>query len=110
MIKQTWIQMGMPITVCIRDAGADVEDVAAVGALLETINQRFSPYLDTSEVSLLNAGAIGRHEVSDELEAVLGLCEQTRQETAGYFDVMQNGRIDPSGLVKGWAIARASNL
>lgn len=110
MIRQTWIQMGMPVTVCILDEGAGTGDVAAVASWLETVNQRFSPYLETSEISRLNAGVIARHEVSDELGAVLHLCEQTKAETGGYFDVVQNGRIDPSGLVKGWAIERASAL
>ena len=110
MIERTWVQMGMPVTVCICDEGAGEEDVAAVVSLLEDVNQRFSPYLETSEVSQLNAGAIGRHEVSAEFETILCLCEQTKAETDGYFDVMRHGWIDPSGLVKGWAIARASAL
>ncbi|MGI8404097.1 MAG: FAD:protein FMN transferase [Thermomicrobiales bacterium] len=110
MIERTWIQMGMPVTVCICDEAAGEEDVAAVASLLEDVNQRFSPYLEPSEVSRLNAGVIGRHQVSADFETILNLCEQAKTETDGYFDVMRNGRIDPSGLVKGWAIARASAL
>jgi thiamine biosynthesis lipoprotein len=44
------------------------------------------------------------------LEEVLLLCEQTKVETGGYFDIERHGRIDPSGLVKGWAIEQASAL
>ncbi len=110
MIRRTWIQMGMPVTVCIQDEGSDEEDVAAVASWFEDVNQRFSPYLDTSEVSRLNAGAIRRHDVSRELEEILRLCEQTKTETDGAFDVVLDGRIDPSGLVKGWAIERAGSL
>lgn len=108
MIRRTWVQMGMPVTVCICDEGAGEGDVAAVVSLLDEVNQRFSPFLETSEVSRLNAGAIGRKEVSPEFETILHLCEETKAETDGYFDVVRDGRIDPSGLVKGWAIARAS--
>jgi FAD:protein FMN transferase len=41
---------------------------------------------------------------------VLRLSEETKQMTDGYFDVWFQGRFDPSGLVKGWAISRAAGL
>ncbi len=110
MIRRTWIQMGMPVTVCICDEGASEHDVAAVASWFEDVNQRFSPYLETSEVCRLNAGAISRNDVSRQFEEVLLRCEQTNGETSGYFDVVREGRIDPSGLVKGWAIQQASAL
>ena len=102
--------MGMPVTVCIRDEESSNQDVLAVASWFENVNQRFSPYLETSEVCRLNAGAIARTEVSAQLERVLLLCEQTKAETGGYFDVARDGLIDPSGLVKGWAIDKASAL
>lgn len=110
MIRQTWLQMGMPITVCIQDEAAGPADVAAVAVWLAEVDRRYSPYLETSEVSRLNAGTLGRDEISEEFAAILRLCEQTKTETGGYFDPVRNGRLDPSGLVKGWAIQRASDL
>jgi thiamine biosynthesis lipoprotein len=110
MIRKTWIQMGMPVTVCIQDTGATEEDISEIASWFECVNQRFSPYLDTSEVCRMNAGALDRHEVSQEMALILSLCRQTTAETDGYFDPMRNGRFDPSGLVKGWAIERASAL
>jgi FAD:protein FMN transferase len=44
------------------------------------------------------------------LADVLRRCERTKNETGGYFDIERDGRIDPSGLVKGWAIERACAL
>lgn len=38
------------------------------------------------------------------MHEVVRLCEETKRATAGYFDAWRNGTIDPSGLVKGWAI------
>jgi FAD:protein FMN transferase len=102
--------MGMPVTVCVRDEGSGEQDVSAVASWFENVNQRFSTYLETSEVYRLNAGAIVRDDVSRQLEDVLLLCEQTNVETGGYFDAERDGRIDPSGLVKGWAIEKASAL
>lgn len=110
MIRRSWIQMGMAITVCIQDETSDEDDVAAVASWFEEVNQRFSTYLETSEISRLNTGAIDRSEASGQLQEVLQLCEQAKAETGGYFDAVRNGSIDPSGLVKGWAIERASAL
>jgi FAD:protein FMN transferase len=110
MIRRTWIQMGMPVTVCIQDGDASEADVEAVSDWFEEVNQRFSLFLETSEVARLNAGTIGCDDVSDQLAEVLRLCEQTKIETGGYFDAARDGRIDPSGLVKGWAIERAAAL
>lgn len=110
MIRRTWLQMGMPMTVCIQDAGAGREDVAAVAAWFAEVDRRYSPYRETSEVSRLNRGELDRSQLSDELADILRQCEQTKRETGGYFDSERDGRIDPSGLVKGWAIERASRL
>jgi thiamine biosynthesis lipoprotein len=44
------------------------------------------------------------------MQQVFALAEQTRQETGGYFDIEREGRWDPSGLVKGWAIYQAASL
>lgn len=110
MIRRTWLQMGMPVTVCIGDEHAGEDDVAAIASWLETVDWRFSPYRETSEVSRLNRGELGLQEISDDLAAVLEMCEQTKTETGGYFDPVRNGRLDPSGLVKGWAIERCGTL
>jgi FAD:protein FMN transferase len=110
MIKRTWLEMGMPVTVCIADDAGQPEDIAAVADLLAGINERFSTYRADSEVSRLNAGQLQREAVSPELDAILRLCDETRTETDGYFNIERAGGIDPSGLVKGWAIQQASDL
>jgi thiamine biosynthesis lipoprotein len=110
MIRRTWLQMGMPVTVCIQDDQGGPADIAAVYALFDAIDRRFSPYRADSEVSRLNAGEFSRDDISAELASILARCAQTKAETGGYFDPERDGRIDPSGLVKGWAIERASDL
>ena len=43
------------------------------------------------------------------MREVLALAEKTRQETNGYFDVKKpDGSLDPSGIVKGWAIQHSA--
>lgn len=71
---------------------------------------RFSPYKPTSEVSQLNDGTLSYDDVSDELRLVLALADDTKLATNGAFDVFHQGRLDPSGLVKGLAIHRAAQL
>jgi thiamine biosynthesis lipoprotein len=40
----------------------------------------------------------------------LELCKITKKETNGYFDININGVIDPSGIVKGYAINEAYKI
>ncbi|MFI5212516.1 MAG: FAD:protein FMN transferase [Candidatus Saccharimonadales bacterium] len=105
----TQIIMGMPITVGI----ITTQDSAAARELVfdyfQTIDQRYSPFRPDSEVSHINNG-LKKAQWSAEMKQLLQLCEQTKQQTDGYFDVYHNGRLDPSGLVKGWAINNAAQM
>src|SRR5258708_12767580 len=44
------------------------------------------------------------------MPTVLALSEQTKRDTHGYFDIVRDGRYDPSGIVKGWAVHNAAHL
>ena len=44
------------------------------------------------------------------MREVLARCERLRVATGGYFDARAGGKLDPSGLVKGWAVDRAAAL
>lgn len=100
--------MGMPITIHIHDDAVSPEVFADVYDWFGTVDERFSTYRSDSEVSRINAG-LPMIAWSDEMKAVLELCDQTKQQARGYFDVYHEGRLDPSGLVKGWAIERAAS-
>jgi thiamine biosynthesis lipoprotein len=41
---------------------------------------------------------------------VVALCYKFNGATGGYFDAWASGRFDPSGVVKGWSVERASRL
>ena len=100
--------MGMPITVEI--IGNDVrEHFAAVFDYFKQVDARYSTYKKDSEISKINAG-LPKSKWSAEMRKVIKLCEQTREETKGFFNINHNGQIDPSGLVKGWAIENAANI
>lgn len=103
--------MGMTISVAITDPSAAQADLDAVYALFTAIDERFSTYKKTSEISRLNRGDIKKDASSEEMREVLALCEETKHETHGYFDIQRpDGTLDPSGLVKGWAIQKAAEL
>ena len=110
MLKETRLLMGMPITVQIQDDDATQQRLNDVFDYFEYVDETFSTYKATSEVSRLNRGELTPEGWSDDLREALALAERTKIETGGYFDIMRYGVCDPSGAVKGWAIGRAADL
>ena len=75
----------------------------------------FSPYRDDSHLSRWERGELILADADPTLADVIGLCDEARDSTAGWFDPRalpdpRTGlpRYDPSGLVKGWAVQRAA--
>ncbi len=108
-MQQTEIIMGMPITIEIVDEGATADDLNEVFDYFRKVDARYSTYKKDSEISRINDG-LPKSKWSSEMKKVLQLCEQTRQETDGFFDITREGYTDPSGLVKGWSIQNAAKL
>lgn len=82
----------------------------AIGWLHE-VDERFSPYLPDSDVSLLADGRLSETDVHPDVREVLALVDQAAIDSDGAFDARRwraDGRFDPSGLVKGWAVQRAA--
>lgn len=109
MARETQLLMGMPITVDI--PGADrSEIIAAVFAGFSEVDARFSPYRDDSELSAINTGNLEVEKVSTEMAEVFEIARCMSIVSDGYFDIRRpDGLIDPSGVVKGWAIKRAAS-
>ncbi len=109
-MKQLQLLMGMPITVEIVDPDVTEADIENVFAYFRAVDATFSTYKEHSEISKINRGELCEEEYSADMKTILALSEQSRQETGGYFDIRHNGIIDPSGIVKGWAILQAAYL
>jgi FAD:protein FMN transferase len=121
-MTRTELIMGMPITVAIPDRErmdgpapgerypTVDEAMEAVFQLFREVDERFSPYKPGSETSRIDRGELAETDAGPDMREVLTLSEETRRQTDGYFNVRGNGHFDPSGLVKGWAIARAARL
>ena len=103
--------MGMTITVEIADTSATKIDIDEVFSYFESVEKKFSVFKTTSEITLINNGKIKESQWSEDMKLVFALAEKTKKETNGYFDIVASeGKYNPSGLVKGWAIYNAPKL
>jgi thiamine biosynthesis lipoprotein len=106
--------MGMPVSLALR--GRHVDDPVARDAWrdclaeLRELDRIFSTYRADSYVSRLAAGEIGLAQCPGVVAEVLEIGERARLDSGGAFDVRRPGAgaaLDPSGVVKGWAVQRA---
>ena len=104
--------MGTVFSFDLRDPGDWTSALAEAVAWLHEVDATFSTYRDDSVVSRLSRGELTLPECSAQVQEVFALCEQVFSESKGYFSVRAapDGGLDPSGMVKGWAIERASDL
>jgi FAD:protein FMN transferase len=82
--------------------------VADAVAWLHRVDDVFSTYRYDSQVSRLGRGELRLADCDGDVAEVLELCVQVGRESDGYFSSTYGGRLDPTGLVKGWAVQRAS--
>lgn len=110
-MRQTKILMGMPITIEIVDPNVAEKDIEEIFNYFKYIEDKFSVRKKTSEITKINNKEIGAGDYSEDMKTVFALAEETKIETNGYFDIVTpDGKYDPSGLVKGWAICKAGNI
>ncbi len=102
--------MGMPIVVDLRDDHADAALIEAAFAEFRSVDARFSTYRDDSEIMRINRGELALADAHPDVREILARCDELRAETGGFFDVRAASAslIDPSGLVKGWAVDRVA--
>jgi FAD:protein FMN transferase len=102
--------MGMPIVIDVRDEDVHDEDVERVFAWFRWVDATFSTYRPDSEICRIDRGELAVTGAHEDVQWILSRCETLREETGGYFDAHASGRLDPSGLVKGWSVDRAAEL
>lgn len=100
--------MGMPIIVEILGTNSSSLFKKVFG-YFESVDDKFSTY-KPSEVSLINSHQLSLRDASREMQEIWALSEKTKKETNGFFDISHQGQIDPSGIVKGWAVLRTSQI
>lgn len=109
-MKGTRIMMDMPITIEVVDADSSSDIITQVFAFFTYVDNKFSTFKDNSEISQINRGEIKPADYSQDMKEIFALAEKTKLETAGFYDTFHNGKIDPSGVVKGWAIFKAAEI
>ncbi|MBU6447476.1 FAD:protein FMN transferase [Patescibacteria group bacterium] len=110
-MKQTRDIMGMPVSIEVRDEGDPHQAIEKVFDYFRLVDERFSTYKHDSEISRFNRGEISHGDLSDDMREVFALAEEEKGKTRGYFDIKKpDGSIDPSGIVKGWAIKKAAEI
>jgi thiamine biosynthesis lipoprotein len=105
--------MGTVISIDVR--GMEVPEAAIDQAFqwLREVDARFSTYRADSEVSRLGRGELVLADCHPDVAEVLALCEEVRGESGGAFNAWRarhDGRLDPSGVVKGWSVDRAAAM
>lgn len=108
--------MGMPISLALRgrhaDDAAGEEAWQAALAELRWVDAVLSTWRADSQVSRLGRGELALEDCDPAVAEVLRLGDDARFASGGAFDVClpdADGvrRLDPSGVVKGWAVDRA---
>jgi FAD:protein FMN transferase len=100
--------MGTVFSIDVRDPGDWTDAIAGVIAFLHHVDAVFSTYRPGSDISRLRRRELRPADADPAVAVVLDLCAAVQQETGGHFSALSGGRIDPTGLVKGWAIEAAS--
>ena len=103
--------MGTVITIEIADSGADLGAMEKAFSYFRYVDEKFSPFKEESEITKINQGKIAEEDWSEDMKEIFKLAEITKIETDGFFDIMaDDGRINPSGIVKGWSIHNAARI
>jgi thiamine biosynthesis lipoprotein len=77
-------------------------------AELHRADALFSTWRPESPMSRVRCGSLAVSTAPREIRQVLDLCADVRRLTGGWFDPWaMPGGVDPTGLVKGWAVERA---
>ena len=103
--------MGMPFLVELHAPESQTAAAAAVRRFHEALlraDDVFSLFKDDSELSRVNRGELSVEDCDPEMLEILQSCEWYRGATLGGFDARLSDRLDPSGIVKGWAIAKGA--
>lgn len=119
-VRRVEDQWGTVISVDVRDP-IDSSAVDECFVWFRRVDDLFSTWRDDTEIMRIAHGRLRVEQASPEVRTVLDLCEQMRLETNGAFDIRVGGHakapprpglapLDPSGLVKGWAVAHAAEM
>ncbi|MFJ8802094.1 FAD:protein FMN transferase [Streptomyces sp. NPDC102487] len=102
--------MGTVFSFDVRGGDPDTVRAALEEAVaqLHRVDAVFSTYRDDSQISRLARGELTVEECDEEVAEVLALGAEAQRISDGWFSIRYEGRLDPTGIVKGWAAERAA--
>lgn len=106
-MRETRLIWDMPVTIEIVDRKNYKKSINKVFDYFRKIDQIFNTFDPKSEISKINHNELSLSSASKEIGEVLELSEKTKEEAFGYFEYFKDGKIDPLGIVKGWAVHNA---
>jgi thiamine biosynthesis lipoprotein len=104
--------MGTVVSFDLRDTDVPAAAVDDAIAWLHEVDRRFSPYLADSEISRIADGSLAEADTHPDVREVLAMVDRLALESGGAFDARRwsaDGRLDPSGFVKGWSVQVAAD-
>ncbi len=102
--------MGTTVSIDVRDEDVSAAALEAAVRTLRELEARFTTFRSDSEIKRFERGELLLTEAHPDVREVLHACAVLRAESDGAFDAWRDGRLDPSGYVKGWAAERAADV
>jgi len=109
-VRATIEVMGMAVTIDVRDRTGEAHMLDPAFAEFQLLDGIFSPFRPDSQASRINSGALRIEDAGREVTRAVEIGRTYERATDGYFSMWLNGRFDPSGLIKSWAIDRACSI
>lgn len=102
--------MGTVFSFDVRGGDPDTVRAALAEAVagLHRVDAVFSTYREDSQISRLARDELTVAECDPEVAEVLELGAEAERLSDGWFSLHYEGRLDPTGIVKGWAVERAA--
>ena len=102
--------MGTVVSFDVRGGESQAVRTALEEAIagLHRVDEVFSTYREGSQISRLARGEVTLEECDPEVAEVLALGAEAERLSDGWFSTRYEGRVDPTGIVKGWAVERAA--
>lgn len=84
--------------------GAVRNAVEATLAELDHLERVFTTFSEDSDIRRIARAELSVAEADPAVRRVHDLCDRARLDTDGLFDAWWRGWVDPTGIVKGWAV------
>jgi len=108
-----WVVRAMDtvFSFAVPDGGGRGDADALIGAIAddwEEVEDTLSVFRPDSEISRWRRGLVPDEDLCADTVEVIAACDTLEAQTGGLFSPHHGGDYDPTGYVKGWALARAA--